>query len=305
MATAFPITNQTLVPLVTAYSLSRILSGQPVSSELLETAVEGVPMVTRDCFLRQVLSSSPYPEDRPSASSLLWNPKAMTAAAVHPFDYALPTKDRDPSIDDVLRKIASENRTHGRVFPSSLCTLGNAYLRAQRYDEALLSFRRALRIEPHPRSYTGLAVLYRQVDQLEDALIAIDRALRMEGGGHAKAFYEKGIILRRMGRLNESLVCFDQAIKLEKGNFASSYLERAITLRHLSRWQEALRDIDAALKLNGLRPQAHCERARVLRRMSRLQEALDSIKTALALDPMSAFALEERRRIEALFPTNR
>lgn len=279
-----PINNRALVPMTVSYSLSRLMAGQPVSQELLETAVDGIPMVTRDGFFREILRASPAPEEKRPTANLLWRPDVLAsqlvslsqsasgtigndppAGSFHPFDYCVPKADSDPGVDRVLKKVSEENRTEGRIYPATLCSLGDAYLRARRYDEALLYYRRALRIEPHPRSYTGLAVLYRQIDQLEDALEAIDQADRMNRGKHPRDHYERGLILRKMGRDEEALQEFSRAITLEKGRFANSYLHRGITLR----------------------------------RLGRLDEAMDSIRAALALDPHCPFALNEKQLIEA------
>lgn len=314
------ITNQALVPLAAAYSLSRLMAGQPVSSELLETAVDRIPMVTRDGFFKEVLSATPYPEDvRPNAN-LMWKSDSVAADIVrllqqsrssaadvaarpkpefHPFDYSVPNKDPNPEINAVLKTLAEERISGGGVRPSTLCSLASAYLKARRYDEALAYFQRAIRIRPHPRTFAGIAALYRQVDQLDDALLAIDEAIRRNRGAFAREHFERGLILRRMDRYEDALAAFTRAIRLEGGRFAKTYLERAVTHRRLSRWEEALKDADAAIRLNADRPQAHCERARVLRLMRRLAEAMDSIKTALALNPLCPFSQREWERIES------
>jgi tetratricopeptide (TPR) repeat protein len=129
-------------------------------------------------------------------------------------------------------------------------TLGDAYRKQGRQDEALAEFVVTLMIEPaHADAHAALGQLYLSSGRLEDAVTALERAVALKPG-HTEARYALGSTLVRLGKVEEGqkeLQVFEQlqAEALEKER--KSYEINLVRLEASLRNQEGKYDESAAL----------------------------------------------------------
>jgi cytochrome c-type biogenesis protein CcmH/NrfG len=73
--------------------------------------------------------------------------------------------------------------------------LGNVYFDAERWDDAITWYRRALELDPdNPDASTDLGVSYYYTNRLDQALAQFERSLKMSPT-HTKTLLNKGIVL--------------------------------------------------------------------------------------------------------------
>ena len=140
-----------------------------------------------------------------------------------------------------------------------LLQTGNALHDAQRYEEAVDHYDRAI------ASYPEFAV----------------------------AHNNRANAIKKLGRLNEAIESYGRAIAL-KPDFTNAYYNRANTLRDLGRRQEAIADYRKALTLNPDSFRVLANLATVLQAVGRYEESLASYDRAIVLNPGDAMLYSNR-----------
>jgi len=129
----------------------------------------------------------------------------------------------------------------GRISVQRLIEAGEAERKAQRYEEALEWYRRAMRLEPHrgdPWYYVGLA--FEGMGQWEEALAAYERAVAIgsfAGVHRSSPYYRIGLIYQRRlepRQLDAALAAYEAAIKANdfsnRWEAANCHFDRGVTL---------------------------------------------------------------------------
>ena len=127
----------------------------------------------------------------------------------------------------------------------------------------------------------GNTLFYKQ--QYEDALVAYERAIRLNPK-YAEAYTNKGLALDNLKRYEEAIANFEQAIRLDP-NDALVYNGKGWTLNELERYQEALVAFEQAIRLNANNAFAYSRKGYALTQLKRYQEALVAFEQAIRLDP--------------------
>lgn len=114
---------------------------------------------------------------------------------------------------------ATPGRNGGDQTLEILLARGQAFLNAERHDEAILTFEQILTAHP----------------------------------AHVEALVKRGIALERAGRTNEAISSYDQAIAADP-SFTAAYLHKGGLFNRLERYGEALDCYEKALRLKERRP---------------------------------------------------
>lgn len=190
---------------------------------------------------------------------------------------------------ELIAKAIGVNRKNAAAHSN----LGNALRDLKRPADALVSYDRALKLQPDfPDAHNNRGNTLLELKRAADALASYDRAIRLKPD-YAEAHSNRGNALRELKRLTDALASYEQAISL-RPNYAQAHANRAGVLRQLKRSEEALASYDTALSLNPNDAEAHSNRGIVLRDLQRLDEALASYERAIALDPGYAEPLNNR-----------
>ena len=207
----------------------------------------------------------------------------------------------------------------------ALMTLGTAYMRLDRIDDAVRyvqqgadrhperaevwarlaqmslakgdvagaeqSFLRATRLEPSNPSYLyNYGWLLDQGDRDAEAARYYERAIAASSLSF-EAMNNLALIEAAQGRSNRALALLDQAVESNPEN-ESSYLNRGNYYAMLRQWKDALANYARALDLNPLNVVAAVESARTHLELDRADIAVEELNAALDIDPRAADAYE-------------
>jgi predicted O-linked N-acetylglucosamine transferase (SPINDLY family) len=167
------------------------------------------------------------------------------------------------------------------------CNLAAALLDAGRVQEAAVSCRRALQIQPEmAQAHGNLGNALRQLGHLDEAVASYLTALQLQPDA-AQIHYNLGVVLRQQGKIDHAASSFQRASILAPGS-AAAHEQLANTLRTLGRPDEALAAFRRALAIDPDSARIHNDLANLLRELGRLDEALDCYDRALRLQPQLA-----------------
>jgi len=210
------------------------------------------------------------------------------------------------------RRVEESARLLGRAAaqtqnPDAHNNYGNVLRELKRFDDAIDSYERALRISPdHAEAWNNRGVALQEQSRVDEALESYDRALSIKPS-LADALNHRGVALQALGRYGEALASYGRALSA-RPDYAEAYNNRGNALRKLGRFDEALEDFRCALQIAPQYAEAYNNRGAVLQSLKRPDEALESYARALELNPHYAevfvnrgFALQELgRHAEAL-----
>ncbi len=203
------------------------------------------------------------------------------------------------------------------------CYLGTTLLNENRFPEAELQLRQALKLKPDfSDARFKLGVVLTQSDQDNEALTTYDELLK-QNPRHALADYNIGIILLGQNLPAEAIPHFQKALakkqnyvpaivalgtaeaKLGNADLAISYFKQSLALKpdnavaeynfgnaltDLHRDSEALPHYERALQIDPDFEDAHCNYANALGTLGRSAEAREHFRRALMLNPKNATA---------------
>jgi tetratricopeptide (TPR) repeat protein len=138
---------------------------------------------------------------------------------------------------------------------------GLALLQAERYEEAIENFSRAIALIP------------------DSVLVYVNRA---------DAYVQSG-------QIANGLQDYQQALEIDP-NFAPAYLNRGTAFVNLDRYDEAFSDLTRAVELDPTNARAYAARGAVFYRTGQYDRALADLTRSLTLDPSDSRAYFERGR---------
>jgi tetratricopeptide (TPR) repeat protein len=186
-------------------------------------------------------------------------------------------------IDDAVRYVqqgADQHPERAEVWSR----LGQLFLAKGDVGEAERSFQRAVQLEPSNASYLyNYGWLLDQADRDADAALHYERAIAASSLSF-EAMNNLALIEAAKGRTSRALSLLDRAVASNPGN-ENSYLNRANYYATVRRWNDALADYARASELNPLSAFAFVESARTHLELNRADIAIDELNAALDVDP--------------------
>jgi hypothetical protein len=128
-----------------------------------------------------------------------------------------------------------------------LFELGKLLIAAQEYEEAVVSFDRALKIQPwNDAVWTARGFVLDILGRYEEAIDSYDRALRIKPD-YCEAWYNRGIALKKLERYQEAITSFDQALKIKPDyTIAREYKEYcaiSLAVKPIESWSESVKKV--------------------------------------------------------------
>jgi tetratricopeptide (TPR) repeat protein len=166
---------------------------------------------------------------------------------------------------------------------------GIALAQEGKYEEAITSFREAVRLRPgYADALNNLGnVLYFQ-KKLDEAIACYEEVLRV-APEHAGACSNLGEVVRQQGRLGDAVTYCERAVRL-RPDFAQGRVHLGLALSANERFEEAVVHLEEAVRLQPDLPDAHHGLGFALLQLRRVEEAVASLQTALRLKPELADA---------------
>jgi len=174
--------------------------------------------------------------------------------------------------------------------------LGDTYVRAGRYDEALDSFDRSIALEPDSAdAYYDRAAVYFALGRYDSAIGDYDKVIELNPNS-AAAYNNRGNACAAAHQLQEAIRDYEKAMALEPRS-ALPYFNRANVRMQLRRTAEAIRDFSAAISLKPEYPEAYNNRAAAYFELQEYGKARSDIQMCARLggrpDPALVKALTE------------
>jgi tetratricopeptide (TPR) repeat protein len=125
---------------------------------------------------------------------------------------------------------------------------GNALNNLKRYEEAIIAYDQAIRLDPNVTSaYHNKGYALDNLKRYEEAIATYDQAIRLDPT-YAFAVVGKGYALNNLKRYEEAIATYDQAIRLDP-NDAAAYHNKGYALENLGKKTEAQQAYARAIQL--------------------------------------------------------
>jgi tetratricopeptide (TPR) repeat protein len=128
--------------------------------------------------------------------------------------------------------------------------LGDTYVRAGRYDEALDSFDHSIALEPDSAdAYYDRAVVFTALGRFDSAILDYDKVIKLKPNS-ALPYFNRANVRLQLGRTAEAIQDFSSAIAL-KPDYPEAYNNRAAAYFGLREYDMARADIQTCARLGG------------------------------------------------------
>jgi tetratricopeptide (TPR) repeat protein len=138
--------------------------------------------------------------------------------------------------------------------------LGNILQGQRRLDEAVASYRQAVRIDPaHAWAHNNLGIALKELSQFQEAVDSFRQAIAVKPR-YVDSHYNLGVCLMESGRLQEAVAGFTQALALNPSHVAAR-CNLGMTFKRLGHFDDALIEFIRALDLEPGQPMAAWSRS--------------------------------------------
>ena len=176
--------------------------------------------------------------------------------------------------------------------PSAISLLniqGACYAALERYDLAIDSYKKALKIKPdYAEAYNNLGNAFRAKIELDAALESYKQAIKIRPA-YADAHFNRGNVLRDRGNWKAAIDSYEQAIQI-KPDWAEPFYFIGISQKELGEPDAALRSYKRALKIKPTSATTLNSMGIALFIKGDIVPALDCYKRAVTIKPDFAFA---------------
>lgn len=183
-------------------------------------------------------------------------------------------------IDEILNELHQTGDHQAAL----LYEKGNIFSANTQYEEAIVSYDKALRLKPDfSQAWFNRGSILYQVGKYKESLISYERALQINSNDH-EAWQSRGNVLGHLGRYEEAIASYDCSLQIDPNQYISWY-DRGLALSVLGRYKEAILSFDKTLTINPNQYRSWYNRGVVLGNLGRYTEALNSYDIALKLNP--------------------
>ncbi len=162
--------------------------------------------------------------------------------------------------------------------------LGNVYSEIGRWEEGVLSYQKAIEITPDfADAHNNLGLAYFSLRQPEEAIRAYHKAIALKPD-YAEAHNNLGVAYAAMNRREEAIASYKKAIGL-KPDHANAYFSLGNVYRAMDKREEAAAAYKKATEINPIDAEAYYNLGDVYDLMNKQNEAAAAYKMAVKLNP--------------------
>ncbi len=162
--------------------------------------------------------------------------------------------------------------------------LGVAAYEIQKYDYAIMSYKKAISINPkYEHAYNNLGLVLRDQGKLDSAIEAYEKAI-LNKPGNALFYNNLAALLSEQGKNNEAIEACNKAILL-KSDYAEAYNNLGAILRDQGKISEAIEACNKAIILKPDYAEAYNNLGAILRDQGKISEAIEVCNKAIILKP--------------------
>ncbi|URD49117.1 tetratricopeptide repeat protein [Chroococcidiopsis sp. CCNUC1] len=195
---------------------------------------------------------------------------------------ALTREERIQRIIEIQELLEEDWTSSNKV--SLLFKLGNLQLTANKYQEAIATFDRVLKIKPNSiRAWNYRGYALNNLGRYEEAIASYDRAIEINPN-YDISWNNRGYILNDLERYQEAIASCDRAIQINP-NYDRAWYNRSNALRNLGRYEEAIASFDRAIEINPNYDSAWYCKACCYTLQGNLEQAIENLQRAIELNP--------------------
>lgn len=135
----------------------------------------------------------------------------------------------------------------------------------------------------HPTVYMNRGIALQSLNRFEEALVSYQKALALKPD-YLDVSVNCGAVLQSLKRFDEALICFEKVLAVNP-NHVNALCNRANVLQDLKRFEDAHADYERALAIEPNRVEILSNNGNALQGLGRHQESLIYYQRALAIDP--------------------
>lgn len=200
---------------------------------------------------------------------------------------------RDGDLTGYLTELINHANLDSGTLGAALDLRGEEHRLAERYDEALADFNRAIDLDPHNAwAIASRGQAYQATERYDDALADLNRAIELRPE-YTWAIVSRAETYLDMENDDDALADFNRAVDLDPQN-TWAIVSRAQAYQSMKRNDEALADFNRAVDLDPRDAWAIASRGRAYREMGRYDEALADLNRAVDLDPDYPWSITNR-----------
>ncbi len=167
--------------------------------------------------------------------------------------------------------------------------LGIEFAAQERYEEAVLSYEKALALRPnHVKAHGNLANSLSKLGRHEEAMAHFQEAVRLKPF-NPENFYNIGLALAEQNRFEEAVRYYQKAIQLNP-SYAYARYNMAIALTVLGMIDEAIAEYKSVIALKPEYAGAHLNLATLLLNTGNIDEAKEHLSETIRLKPRDTLA---------------
>ena len=171
-------------------------------------------------------------------------------------------------------------------------SLGIAYGKFNRHDDAIEAYRQALRIDPeNAQAWYNLGVVYLDLNRFNDAIEAFRQAIRINPE-YAEAWNNLGVAYDKLNLYNDTIEALRQAIRINP-EYADAWNNLGVDFSEFKRHNDAIEAFRQAIRINPEYAEAWYNLGVVYGNSGNRTAALDAVQKLRRLDPERADKLFE------------
>jgi tetratricopeptide (TPR) repeat protein len=168
--------------------------------------------------------------------------------------------------------------------PSLYYNLGVSYSEFHRYQDAIESYKQAIKIKPdYADVYNNLGFTYSELARWQDAIEAYEQAIKIKPD-YADAHYNLGITCYKLGRYQDAIESYKQAIRI-KPDLVKAHYNLGVAYHHLSRYQNAIESYKQTIIIKQDYAEAYFNLGIAYYQLDRVQDAIEAYKQAIIFKP--------------------
>jgi tetratricopeptide (TPR) repeat protein len=186
-----------------------------------------------------------------------------------------------------LRLQSSRNFVRPEYLSKSNAWLDEGFAQSKlgRFEEAILSFNKAIEINPNNvPAWSNKGWTLDKLERFEEAIKCYDKAIEISPNGSSFTWFNKGQALKNLSRFEDALQSFAKAIEIDP-KYEDAWFQKARALYELGRFEEARLSYDKAIELNPNNEEIWFHKGLAFGKLARFEEALLSLDNAIALNP--------------------
>ncbi|CAN2042292.1 protein O-mannosyl-transferase [Candidatus Magnetomoraceae bacterium gMMP-15] len=162
--------------------------------------------------------------------------------------------------------------------------LGMALAHEEKFDEAILSYKKAFSIKPnYAEAYNNIGVALSSIGKVDNSIIFYNKALKIKPD-YSQAYNNLGLALSSLGKANEAISYFLKSLQIDPA-FIPAYNNLGKELRGQGKVDEAILYYRNALRIAPNSVKVHNNIGVALAIKGQLNEAIEHFRNALQINP--------------------